>query len=164
MRPTSDRLRETLFNILSSHLRDSRFLDLCAGSGAIGIEAFSRGASEVVFVENSRRAATVIKENLALIGVKDHVQIIQRDAIAALQQLENAWRQFDIIYFDPPYTSEIYAPVLNQLAKGKLLAPDSIVIVEHRSKAPLEQACGDLKIYREVKQGVSALAFYSLAS
>src|SRR5262245_48124481 len=88
VRPTSDRLRETLFNILAPHVTESRFLDLCAGSGAVGIEALSRGASAVIFVDQSRRSSAAIKENLAPLGIKEQAQILQRDALAAIKQLE----------------------------------------------------------------------------
>jgi 16S rRNA (guanine966-N2)-methyltransferase len=176
VRPTSDRLRETLFNILTPRIRESRFLDLCAGSGAIGIEAASRGASEVVFVDKSPRACAVIKENLAMIGAQDEARIIQGDALAVVKQLENTLNlqpdsqvkrspqttsKFDIVYLDPPYVSFIYTDVLQQLATSQIIDEDSLVIVEHRTKTFLERAYGNLKIYREVKQGESSLAFFS---
>jgi 16S rRNA (guanine966-N2)-methyltransferase len=178
VRPTSDRLRETLFNILTPTVRGSRFLDLCAGSGAIGIEAASRGASEVVFVDKSRLSCAVIQENLATIGGLDNARIIQRDALEAVRQLilemspEAAKRKpggaqaagkFDIVYLDPPYVSYIYTDVLKLLAINPIIDEDSIVVVEHRTKIALEPAYGNLKIYREVKQGESSLAFFSLA-
>jgi 16S rRNA (guanine(966)-N(2))-methyltransferase RsmD len=166
VRPTSDRLRETLFNILAPHLRESHFLDLCAGSGAIGIEAYSRGAGMVVFVEQSRRAALAIQENLSRLGVTDQTQIIQREAMAALKQLATtsgeAAPPFTIVYFDPPYASELYERVLEQLGASPILDQEAIVVVEHRSKHTLAEAYGSLKRYREVRQGESALAFYAL--
>jgi 16S rRNA (guanine966-N2)-methyltransferase len=176
VRPTSDRLRETLFNILTPHIRGSHFLDLCAGCGAIGIEAASRGAGEVVFVDKSRQSCSVLQENLTMIGGLDNARIIQRDALAALKQLENTLPlqiaeqenggverngKFDIVYLDPPYDSGIYPDILNQLASGQLIDEDSIVVVEHRTWTRLEPAYGDLKIYRELKQGSSSLAFFS---
>ncbi|MBI3653041.1 MAG: 16S rRNA (guanine(966)-N(2))-methyltransferase RsmD [Acidobacteria bacterium] len=176
VRPTSDRLRETLFNILAPQVRQSRFLDLCAGSGAIGIEAFSRGANEVVFIDHSHRSCQLIKENLTLLGNADAALILQRDALAALKYLEattseNAFveqeasdatpRQFDLIYFDPPYASDLYERLLPQLGKSQLLHADSIVVVEHRTSLQLQAQYGHLQRYREVKQGDSALAFYS---
>jgi 16S rRNA (guanine966-N2)-methyltransferase len=179
VRPTSDRLRETLFNILTPHIRGSHFLDLCAGSGAIGIEAASRGAGEVVFVDKSRPSCSVLQENLTMIGGLDNARIIQRDALAALKQLETALPlqtaeqenggverngKFDIVYLDPPYDSGIYSDILNQLAGGQLIDEDSIVVVEHRTWTRLEQAYGDLKIYRELKQGSSSLAFFQKLS
>src|SRR5688572_14346261 len=98
VRPTSDRLRETLFNILTPRIHGSRFLDICAGSGAVGIEALSRGASEVTFVERSRRACAVIEANLASLGIKE-ATIIKHDAAASLKRLERESAQFDIAFF-----------------------------------------------------------------
>lgn len=176
VRPTSDRLRETLFNILTPYIRGSHFLDLCAGSGAIGIEAASRGASEVVFVDKSRLSCAVIEENLAMLGSPDNTRIIQSDALAAVRQLENrlspeikkephsdaqATGRFDIVYLDPPYLSSIYTDVLTHLATSPILDEDAIVVVEHRTKVALEGAYANLTHYREVKQGESSLAFFS---
>jgi len=162
VRPTSDRLRETLFNILAPRMQDSRFLDLCAGSGAMGIEALSRGASEVVFIEASRRACMVIEANLRMLSLDDGVRLICRDASAALTQLEETSAQFDIVFFDPPYASGLYDDVLNKLAASTVLLPGSIVIVEHRAKDRLVPAYSNLELYRQVKQGESALSFYEL--
>src|SRR5881296_3090506 len=121
-RPTSDRLRETLFNILAPRIEGNRFLDLCAGSGAVGIEALSRGASAVVFIERSRPACATIKQNLTSLGVDRDVRIINQDVEAALAQLENEAKRFDIVFFDPPYASEIYDRVMNGLGTGSLLS------------------------------------------
>ncbi len=161
VRPTSDRLRETLFNILAPHIEGSRFLDLCAGTGAVGIEALSRGASSVTFIDRSRRACAVIESNLATLGVTSNATIIDREAASALKRLAGDAAKFDIVFFDPPYASEIYSQVMRQLAAGGLLSPNAIVIAEHRVKAQLEAEFGALRIYREVKQGESALAFYT---
>lgn len=184
VRPTSDRLRETLFNILAPAIQGARFLDLCAGSGAVGIEALSRGAETVTMVENSRRAVAVIQENLRTLGAAGEVCIIKRDAIAALKQLDEELRatavigvmptvgdglpkssggKFDLVFFDPPYASDLYARVMRQLASGDLLHEESIVIAEHHAKKPPERQYGDLRLYREVKQGESVLAFYRFA-
>jgi 16S rRNA (guanine966-N2)-methyltransferase len=162
VRPTSDRLRETLFNILAPRMRASRFLDICAGSGAVGIEALSRGASEATFIDNSRRACSVIEANLQTLGIKREATLIKSDAIAALKRLAEESKQFDIIFLDPPYDSEIYSAALKQIAASGLLSSDAIAIAERRAKKPPETDCGGLKIYREVKQGDSALAFYRL--
>jgi 16S rRNA (guanine(966)-N(2))-methyltransferase RsmD len=162
VRPTSDRLRETLFNILAPTIRGTRFLDLCAGSGAVGIEALSRGATEVVFIESSRRACSVIEANLRTFGVDDGIRLICRDARAALTQLAETAAQFDIVFFDPPYASDLYDQVMKHLATGDLLPVDSIVVVEHRVKHRLAPAYSSLKMYRELKQGESALSFYTL--
>ncbi len=163
VRPTSDRLRETLFNILAPRIRASRLLDLCAGSGAIAMEALSRGASQATLVEHSRRICKIIQENLQTLGLKDQARVLNRDALIAIKQLEAEAREFDLVYFDPPYASPIYEPVMNQLAASPLIHPETLIIVEHRAKTLPEREYGKLKIYRELKQGESALAFYAVA-
>lgn len=163
VRPTSDRLRETLFNILAPKIQACRFLDICAGSGAIGIEALSRGARAVTFLERSRHACAVIEANLAALGITSATTIINRDAGTALKRLEREAMQFDVTYFDPPYASEIYGQVMRELGSNSLLSAGGLVIVEHRAKNPPEPEYGALRIFREVKQGESALAFYHSA-
>jgi 16S rRNA (guanine(966)-N(2))-methyltransferase RsmD len=160
VRPTSDRLRETLFNILTPHIRGARFLDLCAGSGAIGIEALSRHAAHITFVDQSRRACDIIKTNLQTLKIGDEARILNREALAAIRQLDSEGENFDIIYFDPPYASELYEPVLARLAASQIVGDDTIIIVEHRKKVRLEPEYGKWKLYREVKQGESVLIFF----
>ena len=161
-RPTSDRLRETLFNILTPWIDGSRFLDICAGSGAVGIEALSRGASEVTFIEKSRDACAVIEANLNTVGAAGRATIERRSASAALNVLEQESRQFDIAYFDPPYSSEMYHDVLERLGSGTVIARSSIVVVEHRARNSPHAEYYQLHRFRELKQGESALAFYEL--
>ena len=160
MRPTSDRLRETLFNILAPKIVGSRFLDICAGSGAVGIEALSRGAAAVTFVDLSRNACRIIEANLEVLGAQSSTTIVNRDAASALRRLEKESERFDIVFFDPPYSSGVYSQVLKQLGLGRVLEDGVILIVEHRAKTPPEPVYGKLRIFREVKQGDSALAFY----
>ena len=161
VRPTSDRLRERLFNIISPYVEGSRFLDICAGSGAIGLEAISRGARRVTFIDNSRRACSVIEANLHMLGLDNEGVIINRDAAAALKHLAQAANVFDIAFFDPPYASDIYHTVMRLLDEQPLLSADAIVVVEHRAKTPLKDQYGRLRMYRVVKQGETALAFYT---
>lgn len=161
-RPTSDRLRETLFNILTPWIDGSRFLDICAGSGAVGVEALSRGASEVTFIEKSREACAVIEANLNTVGAAGRATIERRSAPAALNLLEQQSRQFDIAYFDPPYSSEMYNDVLERLGSGTVIAPRGIVVVEHRARNSPQAEYHRLHRFRELKQGESALAFYEL--
>ncbi|HJQ67682.1 MAG TPA: 16S rRNA (guanine(966)-N(2))-methyltransferase RsmD [Blastocatellia bacterium] len=163
VRPTSDRLRETLFNIIAPRVEGCRFLDICAGSGAIGIEALSRGAASATFIDKSRRASAIIESNLASLSITSNATVINRDALQALKRLSADAAQFDIIFFDPPYASEIYSQVMGELASGLLLDPEGVVITEHRAKRPPAAEYGELKMYREVKQGESALAFYARA-
>jgi 16S rRNA (guanine966-N2)-methyltransferase len=160
VRPTSDRLRETLFNVLAPRIEGADFVDLCAGSGAVGIEALSRGAANVTFIESSRKAAAVISENLRHCDIREGVRVINRDALTALKYLATREMRFDIIYFDPPYDSDIHSPVLWQIAKQNILAEDGIVIVEHRRQSLLTPDYGHLRPYREIVQGESCLTFY----
>ncbi|HKX30447.1 MAG TPA: 16S rRNA (guanine(966)-N(2))-methyltransferase RsmD [Blastocatellia bacterium] len=162
VRPTSDRLRETIFNILAPRIEGARFVDLCAGSGAIGIEALSRGAASVVFIEASRKAASIIGENLRYCEIEEDARVVNRDALVALRHLAAQGMKFDIFYFDPPYDSDIYSPVIRQIAEQNLLADDGVVIVEHRRQSLLAPNYDRLRPYREVKQGESHLTFFSL--
>jgi len=159
VRPTSDRLRETIFNILTPRIEGARFADVCAGSGAIGIEALSRGARHVTFVESSLKAARIISENLRNCGIREDYRVINRDAIRALKNLASEKAQFDVIYFDPPYNSDLYTPVMWLIAKHDLLAEDGVVIVEHRRQTLLLPNYDRLRPYRQVTHGDSILTF-----
>jgi 16S rRNA (guanine966-N2)-methyltransferase len=162
VRPTSDRLRETLFNILTPRIEGARFADVCAGSGAIGVEALSRGARHVTFIESSLKAARIVSENLRNCGIREDYRVINREAIRALKNLASEKAQFDIIYFDPPYDSAIYTPVMWLIATRDLLAEDGVVIVEHRRQTPLEPNYDRLRPYRQVAQGESLLTFFGV--
>lgn len=128
-RPTLDRVKETLFNILAPCIFDSIFLDLFAGSGAIGIEALSRGAKEAVFVENNPRAMACVKENLQFTKLSHKACTVTKDALTALYQLEGE-KIFDYIYIDPPYASGMEKAVLEYLANSRLVYEDTVIIVE----------------------------------
>lgn len=182
VRPTSDRLRETLFNVIAPRIEDTRFLDLCAGSGAVGIEALSRGATHATFVDRSRRSCTLIESNLELCRVSEDQQAIYcSEAYEFLRQttstLRNADFEFrnsqsairisqsilawDIVYFDPPYKQD-YLKTLEFLGANasKLLADDGLVIVEHHHKKVLPETLDNLRRTRVLKQGDSSLSFY----
>jgi 16S rRNA (guanine966-N2)-methyltransferase len=160
IRPTSDRLRETVFNIISPQIEGARFADLCAGSGAVGIEALSRGAGSVTFVEQSPRAAAVIRENLAHCRITTGFKLINRPVMTALAYLAAEKQTFDIIYLDPPYDSPLYDQVLASIASHGLLAADGIVLVEHRRSLLLLPNYDQLRPYREINQGETRLTFY----
>jgi len=163
VRPTSDRMRETLFNILAPRIEGARFADVCAGSGAIGIEALSRGAGLVTFIESSLKAARIISENLRNCGIGwEDYRVINRDVIRALKNLASEKAQFDIIYFDPPYDSDIYTSVMWLIAKNDLLAEGGALIVEHRRQTPLLPNYDQLRPYRQVTQGESLLTFFGV--
>jgi 16S rRNA (guanine966-N2)-methyltransferase len=165
LRPTSDRLRETLFNVLGPGVSGSRFLDLFAGTGAIGIEALSRGAKEVVFIENHPPAAALIRRNLESLGIRSGAAVHAVDALRGLEMLASKSRGtrpgFDYIFLDPPYAAaEDYARVLEFLGAAGLLVPGGIVIAEHRSKFDLPEEAGSLRRVRVLKQGDATLSFY----
>jgi 16S rRNA (guanine966-N2)-methyltransferase len=165
LRPTSDRLRETLFNVLGPAVSGSRFLDLFAGTGAVGIEAISRGASEVVFIENHAPAAALIRKNLDLLGVRAGATVLGVDALRGLEMLAASRKggdsPFDFVFLDPPYAAkEEYTRVLRFLGSAPFLTPGSIVIAEHRHNFELPAHAGTLARYRVLKQGDAALSFY----
>ena len=128
-RPTTDRIKETLFNILQSDLYGCSFLDLFAGSGGIGIEALSRGAREAVFVDSSQKAAAVIRENLQKTHLEEQARVICADAGSALPRLENHGR-FDIIFMDPPYGKELENKVTDYLMRSALADEETLIIIE----------------------------------
>lgn len=129
-RPTQDRTKETLFNVIHNRVYDSYFLDLFSGSGAIGIEALSRGANKAYFVENNKNAIKYIEHNLEFTKLKSEAVIIRKDAIEALKELENKNLKFDIVFMDPPYNKLLEKEVLIFLSKSALIDNCSIVIVE----------------------------------
>jgi 16S rRNA (guanine966-N2)-methyltransferase len=164
-RPTSDRLRETLFNILTPHIEGARFADLYAGTGAVGIEALSRGAAHVTFVESAANAIAALHANLAALGIRDRFQLDQRSAPVALRTLARREQHFTLVYLDPPWEDDAaYTHSLNLLAESAaaLLAPQAIVVAEHarRPSVTLADTYGVLKRYRTLEQGDAALSFY----
>ena len=157
VRPTSDRLRETLFNVIAPRVQESRFLDLCAGSGAVGIEALSRGAGCVTFVDRSRRSCQLIEANLELCRVpEEQREIYCSEVTEFLRQTRDV--TWDIIFFDPPYKQD-YLKTLEIIGMKKLLS--GLLIVEHHHKNPLPEISGNLRRTRVLKQGDSALSFYA---
>ena len=161
VRPTSDRLRETLFNVLAPRIMGTRFLDLCAGSGAIGIEALSRGASHVTFVDRSRKMCGLIESNLDLCGVpEDETEVVMAEAAEFLRRaISRGVEGWDIAFFDPPYATD-YLPVLASFGSGALLKDDSVLVVEHHHKNELRDEAGAIRRWRILKQGDSSLSFY----
>ena len=165
MRPSSDRLRETLFNILGPAVEGSCFVDVFAGSGAVGIEALSRGARQAFFIERHRAAALLIGENLDSLGMRDEAEIIRADAIGGLEQLASRHILADFIFLDPPYGSAAdYARVLAYLDESRLCPSRGRIIVEHGRKTNLPERMKQLELTRKVEQGDSALRFYRWAA
>jgi 16S rRNA (guanine966-N2)-methyltransferase len=169
IRPTSDRLRETLFNVLTAGnpraLEGSVWLDLFAGSGAIGIEALSRGAKEVHFVENSRSAAEAIRANLKILGISQGSHVVEDDLPRAFWRMERQKIAADVVFIDPPYRmKEAYAATLRALADSSLIWAMSVVIAEHEKKFDPGEEFGPLRRFRLLVQGSIALSFYRMGN
>jgi 16S rRNA (guanine966-N2)-methyltransferase len=165
IRPTSDRLRETLFNVLCSGKPDAlagtTWLDLYAGSGAVGIEALSRGATMVHFAETSKAAAEMIAANLKSLGIASGYQIVKSETSKALRQWDSAGARVDFVFLDPPYRlRDEYAKTLNALAESKLASASVTVIAEHEKRFDPGETFGRLQRYRRLEQGDAALSFY----
>jgi 16S rRNA (guanine966-N2)-methyltransferase len=162
-RPTSDRLRETLFNVLAPRIEGAAFLDLYAGSGAVGIEAVSRGAARVVVVERAAPALKVLRANLARLELQTQIEVYA-GAVSAFLRRGAADPGFDVAFLDPPYDAETeYAAALGLLggAAVGLLNAGAVVIAEHRRKQKLQDAYGALTRARLLQQGDAALSFFS---
>ena len=169
IRPTSDRLRETLFNVLTAGnplaLEGSLWLDLFAGTGAVGIEALSRGAAKVYFVEKSKRAAELIRKNLESLGVQAaNYELLSQDALHAIRALAQRGTQPEYIFLDPPYAmKDAYDDTLHELADLSQFER-ALVIVEHEKKFDPGEAVGRLRRGRKLVQGDAALSFYRRSS
>ena len=155
-RPTGDRVKQSLFDILSPRIGGARFLDLFSGSGAIGLEAFSRGASEVVLVDQARPAVEAAQANVATLKAQG-VLVLRLPVVAALRQLAGG-EPFDVVFLDPPYDSPLYEVVLGDV--GTLLAADGVVVAEHFHKRALPATIGVLELTREVRVGDHRLSFF----
>jgi len=171
LRPTSDRLRETLFNVLGPAVTGSRFLDVFAGTGAAGIEALSRGAAEAIFVESHAPAAKLIRHNLDALGITACATILHADALSALQKLAArhtpSTPPIDFVFLDPPYAAHIdYARTLEFLSSpsANFLSPEALIIFEHHHKFSLPETSGHLTRSRVLKQGDAALSFFRLTT
>lgn len=162
-RPTSDRLRETLFNVLAPRIGGAIFLDLYAGSGAVGIEALSRGAQESIFVEPAASALRTIRANLSALKIHSGYALESISAAAAIKRLAAQGREANIVFLDPPYEhADEYELVLGLLGGSScgLLAEDAIVVAEHAKRYELAEHYGSLHRYRTLLQGDAGLSFY----
>ena len=161
LRPTSDQMRETLFDVLGPGVEGSTFLDAYAGSGAVGIEALSRGAKEVVFIEHHRPAQQLIRKNLEALGIQSGFYLIRSTVASGLEWLEQEGSEFDYVFLDPPY-KEIaeYHHMLRLVGRSHLLDSRSLVIAEHSRFCVLEEGYGSLRRYRLIRHGDAQLGFY----
>jgi len=162
IRPTSDMVKESLFNILGDAVIDSNFLDLFGGTGGIGIEALSRGAKHVVFIDSNIKSIKVLKENLKHLNIENNIEVFHTDYSTAISKLYKYNKQFDIIFIDPPYSVGIAQSALGELDRNPIIAQAGLVIVEHDSRDEMPESTGKLYMYRNKQYGNTTLSFYTL--
>jgi 16S rRNA (guanine(966)-N(2))-methyltransferase RsmD len=163
LRPTSAKVRESLFNIIGPRIRGSSFVDLYAGSGAIGMEAMSREAAEVYFVESDRRRAADIEETLSGCGCRPKAVIANTKAESFIDRAAREGRKFDVVFLDPPYASEEIGHLLDVLGKGEVLAEGAVVVAEHEKRAELPEEAGVLRKKKTYRYGDTTLTLMERA-
>ncbi len=160
VRPTARRIREVMFRILFRRIRAGRFLDLCAGSGMVGIEAISRGAIIATFVERSAKMCSFIKKNLESCEIKEgHGEVVEMEVVPFLKKMSKRGRQWEVVYFDPPYDSN-YDEVLNYFGTGAAIKPKGTLVIEHHAEMFFPETFGVMHRWRVLAQGETALSFY----
>jgi 16S rRNA (guanine966-N2)-methyltransferase len=159
-RPTGARVRQSLFDILAPRLPGCRFLDAFAGTGAVGLEALSRGARAVVLVDSSAAAIAAVRENARALAASGEARILRQDALVAMEALAARGERFDVVYLDPPYESDLYLRSLLAVSESGLLAPGGVAVAEHFHKAPLPETIGRLVRTRTVRIGDHVLSLY----
>ena len=168
IRPTQDKVRKALFDTLQAKVPDSCFLELFAGSGAVGIEALSNGAKEVIFVEKDRRCCKVIQDNLGQLGLMtkpkrlpENVSILATDSFKAIDFFDKNNKRFDIVFLDPPYYMDLAKKALQKLSACDILAPHGLIVAEHNKRDILDSCIGDLTCFKQKRYGDKFLSFYS---
>jgi len=161
VRPTADRVKESLFNILREKISGTEVLDLFAGVGSLGIEALSRGAKRAVFVDKGSACARVIGKNLDILGFRDRAEICHEEAGKAVRWLAQRERKFELIFADPPYGSDLAKKTLGDLAESHIVDEKGTVVVEHYWKRTLPEEVGRLRLVRNEKYGDTSLSFYN---
>jgi 16S rRNA (guanine(966)-N(2))-methyltransferase RsmD len=159
-RPTADRIKESLFNILGNLVLDCKFLDLFAGTGNIGIEALSRGALRAVFVEKDYRAAGTVMLNLKLTGFEGNSKVIRGDVFKALRQLSEKGEVFDVVFLDPPYSRGFEVPVIRKILEQKILSPGGLIIAESSKREEMPAAILKAALTRQERYGDTMISFY----
>ena len=174
VRPTADRVKESVFSILREQVVGANFLDLCAGTGSMGIEALSRGAKHVTFLEQDARCIGIIERNLGICGLLAESEarhcLLRRDVVKGISSLGKRSAVFEVIYFDPPYGvgfvngSQLYTDCLELLAEGSLLRVGGVLLVEHAKQYVVPDAVGSLKRHRQARYGDTVVSFYTKES
>lgn len=159
-RPTTDRVKESIFNILGSKVPEARVLDLFAGTGNLGLESISRGANHCIFVDNSREAVKLVRENIALLKYEDYTEVYNNDALSALDVLKKRSINFNIIFLDPPYHKDIVPVVLNKIIETDTIAGEGIIVAEHDNKDPVPETISYLVRFKWSVYGTTTVSFY----
>ncbi len=159
-RPTSTRVRTSIFNILPRDLSGARVLDIFAGSGALGIEALSRNADSVVFIDHSRESFRLIKDNLRKLGLMERGTLLNKKAGPAIKQLSESGESFELVFMDPPYNEGLAGKTLSRLAQGGLLEPEGIVVVEHAKQEIIEEEYDNLVMKDRRRYGDTCVSFF----
>ena len=162
VRPTTDRVKESLFNIINFYVMDNNILDLFAGTGSLGIECLSRGAHKCVFVDKSKESMAIVKSNIKKARVENESTVLNLDFKSAINSLALKKEKFDVIFMDPPYYENMFIECLKSIDKFNLLDEDGIIVVEHDTKDLFEDSIGRLNKSREKKYGNTTLTFYKL--
>ncbi len=162
VRPTSSKIRQAFFNIISNKIPDARFVDVCAGSGLMGLEALSRGAQSLIAIDQERRLLQAIEQNCEKFGFKAQLEVICGDARRVLAHLHK--HEADVIFADPPYKSQIAETILQEVAKSELLALDGLIAVEHAQSLPPPETVENLTRYDSRKYGHTVISFYRRSS
>lgn len=159
-RPTADRVKESLFNVIGPYFSGGRALDLFAGTGSLGIEALSRGVERCVFVDFDPRSVDVIRQNLRAAKLESRAEVYRNDAFRAVRALAGRGAEFDLVFVDPPYRLRLVAAVLAELEKGRLLSPGAKIVAEHASTDITPAEIGSLSAVRRLQYGDTALTIY----
>lgn len=162
VRPTTDRVKESLFNIINSYVIDSDVLDLFAGTGSLGIECLSRGANKCVFVDKSKESMAIVKSNIKKARVENESITLNTDFKNAIVSLSNKGEKFNIIFMDPPYYKNMFIDALSSVDEKNLLAEDGIIVVEHDTVDSFPENVGRLYKSRDKKYGNTTLTFYKM--
>ena len=163
-RPTSDRVKEAIFSMIGPFFDGGTVLDLFAGTGALGIEALSRGADRAVFVDRERASVETVRDNLAACGFADRAVVYQSDAMRAIRLLARRGAAFDIAFLDPPYRFAGLDALMRDLAEAELLRPGAVVVAEHTSDRALPERIGPLRRFRRGEYGDTAVTLYEFGT
>ena len=164
IRPTADMVREAVFNIIGPELDGIRVLDLFAGTGALGLEAMSRGAREAVFVDNHKNSLAALKQNIEILGLTGSCRVHKIDLDKSLGRLRKETEPFELIFIDPPYAGNLIEKILDRLSGSRLAAPGSLAVAEHDSKQDLTESRERWKLSRRRRYGQTMISFYQYAA